>query len=417
MVELFGTTMTALNPHFSHLVCTFCGAEYTTDQPMNLCPKDQRPVQAVYNTTALKSTPWYQPERKDMWRFAGLLPMGEGYRSFGEGYTPLLNYNDQILAAEVGFELYIKDEGKGHSGYGQNPTHSFKDRGMAVVINMAKHYGLAKLAVPTQGNAGDSLAYYAHQMGLGAAVIMPDDTPAPIQGNVASLGFHNPAIKLDMVKGTIKEAGIKMKEKYLPAGYFNVATFQEPGWRIEGKKTMGLELAEPNAMSDDWQLPDVILYPTGGGTGILGMWKAFDELEALGMIGAERPKIIAVQSAATPPVKNAIDQGLFEPEPTAAGETLAVGLNVAGGVGHFKVVDIIRESGGTSIAISEAAIAQHLTQIWQEKHWWMCPEGAACLAALEPLVEDAVIKAGDQVVVFNTGSFEKYLPEVRHLLV
>ncbi len=408
--------MTELNPHLSHLVCTFCGAEYASDTPMNLCPKDQRPVQAVYDTTAIKASQWYHPERQDMWRFAGLLPLNAGFSSQGEGYTPLLDYSDHPLAAAVGFELFIKDEGKGHAGYGQNPTHSFKDRGMAVVSNMAKHYGLTHLAVPTQGNAGDSLAYYAHQMGLSAVVIMPDDTPAPIQGNVAALAFHDANIKLDMVKGTIKEAGMKMKQQYLPAGYFNVATFQEPGWRIEGKKTMGLELAEPNALSEQWQLPDVILYPTGGGTGILGMWKAFDELEALGMIDDKRPKIIAVQSAATPPVKTAIDEGLFEPPATDAGETLAVGLNVAGGVGHFKVVDIIRESGGTSVALSEAEIAEHLTGVWQAKHWWICPEGAACLAALPQLIDQGMIQAGHQVVVFNTGSFEKYLPEVRHLL-
>ncbi|TDR23679.1 threonine synthase [Marinicella litoralis] len=408
--------MTELNPHFSHLACTFCGAQYPKDHLINLCPHDQRPVQAVYDTTGIQATQWYHPERKDLWRFAGLLPMASGFTSHGEGYTPLLDHSSHALAKKHGFQLFIKDEGKGHKDFGQNPTLSFKDRGMAVVINMAKHFGVAKLAVPTQGNAGDSLAFYANEMGIGAVVIMPDDTPAPIQGNVAALAFHNPDIKLEMIKGTIKEAGLLMKEKYLPQGYFNVATFQEPGWRIEGKKTMGLELAEPNRLSEQWALPNVILYPTGGGTGILGMWKAFDELEAMGMIDSQRPKIIAVQSAATPPVKNAIDKDLFEPEPTPAGETLAVGLNVAGGVGHFKVVDIVRQSGGTSIAISEADIAKHLSEIWQDKHWWVCPEGAACLAALKPLIDMNMIKPKDQVVVFNTGSFEKYLPEVRHLL-
>lgn len=383
---------------------------------MNLCPDDHRPVQVIYDAKAIKTTDWYAPQRKNMWRFSGLLPLTTGFQTQGEGFTPLLPYPDHDVAKKVGFELFIKDEGKGHPGFGQNPTLSFKDRGMAVVANMARHFGIEKLTVPTQGNAGDSLAYYANQMDLSAAIIMPDDTPMPIQGNVAALAYQNPKISLDRVKGTIKEAGLLMKEKYVPQGYFNAATFQEPGWRIEGKKTMGLELAEPNIMSDQWQLPDVILYPTGGGTGILGMWKAFDELEDMGMIGSKRPKIIAVQSAATPPVKNAIDKELFEPEATDAGQTLAVGLNVAGGVGHFKVVDIVRKSGGTSVAISEQDIAQHLTKIWQEKHWWMCPEGAACLAAIEPLVETKYIKAKDQVVVFNTGSFEKYLPDVRHLL-
>lgn len=405
-----------LNPHIAHLSCTFCDSQYDLDQVMNLCPKDNRPLQFVYDTDRIKNTDWYQPDRKNMWRFSGLLPISEGYTTLEEGHTPLLDYNDHPLAQQHNFELYVKDEGKGHKGFGQNPTLSFKDRGMAMVINMAQHYKLDKLVVPTQGNAGDSLARYADHTGIAATIIMPDDTPAPIIGNVAALSRKNPNIQLEMVKGTIKEAGLLMKEKFIPQGHFNVATFQEPGWRIDGKKTMGLELAEPNQMSDQWQLPDVILYPTGGGTGILGMWKAFDELEALGMIGAERPKIIAVQSEATPPVKNAIDKNLFEPEATDAGKTLAVGLNVAGGVGHFKVVDIVKKSGGTSVAISEQDIAQQLSHVWQEKHWWICPEGAACLAAIDPLVEQGYIKSKDQVVVFNTCSFEKYLPEVRHLL-
>jgi threonine synthase len=328
----------------------------------------------------------------------------------------LLKYHEHEIAQQYHFQLFIKDEGKGHPNYGQNPTLSFKDRGMAVVINMAKHFALNKLVVPTQGNAGDSLAYYANRTQTKATIIMPDDTPMPIQGNVAALSFHNSDIQLDMVKGTIKEAGLKMKQHYIPKGYFNVATFQEPGWRIEGKKTMGLELAEPNAASDKWQLPDVVLYPTGGGTGILGMWKAFDELQQLGMIDDKRPKIIAVQSQATQPITTAFKNDAFEPAPTQAGTTLAVGLNVAGGVGHFKVLDIIRQSKGTSIAVSESEISSNLSAVWQQKHWWICPEAAACMAALKPLAEQGYIKENEQVVVFNTGSFEKYLPDVRHLL-
>ena len=384
---------------------------------MNLCPDDQRPLEVVYDCESIKAeNNWYHPERESLWRFSGLLPMSEGFYDFGEGYTPLLEYSDHKVAKSYGFELFIKDEGKGHKGFGQNPTLSFKDRGMAVTINMAKHFGLKKLVVPTQGNAGDSLAFYADKMAMEAVIIMPDDTPSPIQGNVAALSFHNPTIHLKMVKGTIKEAGEMMKAEFIPKNYFNVATFQEPGWRIEGKKTMGLELAEPNNMSDSWQLPDVILYPTGGGTGILGMWKAFDELEQLGMIDSKRPKIIAVQSQATQPITQAFENKAFEPIPTQAGQTLAVGLNVAGGVGHFKVLDIVRKSGGVSIAISEEDISKNLSHVWQEKHWWICPEAAACMAALEPLSKKGLIEKGQQVVVFNTGSFEKYLPEVRHLL-
>lgn len=406
-----------LNPNLKLLKCSLCDKHYPKDKIMNLCPDDNRPLEMIYDLAAIKEqNNWYHPEINSLWRFSGILPITEGYMDFGEGYTPLLNYSEYNIAQHYGFELFIKDEGKGHEEYGQNPTLSFKDRGMAVVINMAKHFGLDKLVVPTQGNAGDSLAFYADKVGIEATIIMPDDTPMPIQGSVAALSFHNPNIKLEMVKGTIKEAGELMKSKYIPQGYFNVATFQEPGWRIDGKKTMGLELAEPNNMSDQWELPDVVLYPTGGGTGILGMWKAFDELEALGMIDSKRPKIIAVQSKATQPITTAYDNKAFEPEPTQAGHTLAVGLNVAGGVGHFKVLDIVRKSGGTSIAIDEKEIASHLSQVWKEKNWWICPEAAACMAALKPLSEQGAIQKNDQVVVFNTGSFEKYLPDVRHLL-
>jgi len=407
-----------LNPNIKYLKCSLCEKHFPIDQLMNLCPVDNRPLEIIYDLAAIKEKGnWYHPEIKSMWRFSGILPINEDYKDFGEGFTPLLNYNDHQIAQKYGFELFVKDEGKGHDGYGQNPTLSFKDRGMAMVINMAKHFDLDKLVVPTQGNAGDSLAFYSNKTGVQATIIMPDDTPMPIQGSVAALSFHNPNIKLEMVKGTIKEAGELMKSKYIPKGYFNVATFQEPGWRIDGKKTMGLELAEPNNMSDKWELPDVVLYPTGGGTGILGMWKAFDELEALGMIDSKRPKIIAVQSQATQPITTAYDNQTFEPVPTKAGQTLAVGLNVAGGVGHFKVLDIVRKSGGISIAMSEDEIAINLSQVWQEKHWWICPETAACIAALKPLAQQRVIKKNDQVVVFNTGSFEKYLPDVRHLLL
>ena len=182
---------------------------------MNLCLDDNRPLEVIYDMPAIKEAGnWYYPERKSMWRFSGILPISEGFIDSNEGYTPLLDYNDHGIAKQYGFDLFIKDEGKGHDGYGQNPTLSFKDRGMAVVINMANHFGLDNLVVPTQGNAGDSLAYYADKLGIQATIIMPDDTPMPIQGSVAALSFHNPKIKLEMVKGTIKEAGELMKSKY-----------------------------------------------------------------------------------------------------------------------------------------------------------------------------------------------------------
>ena len=234
---------------------------------------------------------WYKPERLNMWRFGGLLGLDiddavdAGFIvSGGEGATPLIEYPDHALARQLGIRLQIKEEGRHVAGYGANPTQSFKDRGMAMVVSMARLFGLQRLVVPTQGNAGDSLADYALRAGLEAVVVMPDDTPMPVLGKVAALAQMHESIRLDLVQGTIREAGQRMKEQYLSQGYFNVATFQEPGWRIEGKKTLGLELAEPAQGETRWSLPDVIVYPTGGGTGLLGMWKAFDELQSMGLI-------------------------------------------------------------------------------------------------------------------------------------
>ena len=399
---------------------------YSADELMNLCPEDNRPVEMVLDIARLKAergNDWYSPQRKNLWRFGGLLALDPDnpddqphIQSLGEGYTPQLDYCDHPIASKVGLKLEVKDEGKSHPGFGANPTLSFKDRGMVMAVSMAHKFGLKKLVVPTQGNAGDSLAEYGRAAGMEVAVIMPDDTPMPIMGKVAAYARQFDGFSLDIVQGTIREAGALMKERYLPQGYFNMATFQEPGWRIEGKKTLGLELAEPKPGQPNWQLPDAVIYPTGGGTGVLGMWKAFDELEALGMIGSHRPKIFCIQSDVTAPLVQAFESGADDTTPAQAGKTIAYGLNVPGGVGHFKVLEIIRNSGGVALAVDEAQIAEQLQRVWNNKGWWVCPEGAACLAALEPLVEQKLLLKGEHVVVFNTGSFEKYLPQVRDLL-
>ena len=411
----------------SHLRGIASGREYPADEIMNLDPVDNRPVEIVLDIERLKREhpdhDWYHPERLDLWRFGALLALdvndAEDARhivSLGEGATPLESISDP-LADRAGFSLLLKDEGMPRPGHGANPTLSFKDRGMAMVASQARRFGLEKLAVPTQGNAGDSLAAYAMAAGIQAAVIMPDDTPMPVLGRVAAMAKQHANIHLDLVRGTIREAAALMKERYLPEGYFSVATFVEPGWRIEGKKTLGLELAEPREPGGRWRVPDLIVYPTGGGTGILGMWKAFDELQALGLIDSRRPRMVAVQSAATPPVANAFRDGRDEPEAVAAGETVATGLNVAGGVGHFRVLEILRASGGSAVAVDETEIRASLRALWQRGHRWICPEGAACFAALEPLTADGIICKGDEVVIVNTASLEKYLPDVRELLI
>jgi threonine synthase len=400
---------------------------------MNLCPVDDRPLEVIIDVERLLAEKpglsWYNPDRNDMWRFGGLLPLDindDQDRAFicalGEGNTPLLNYNDHPLAQQAGFSLYVKDEGKAHPGYGANPTQSFKDRGMAMTISMARKAGIHRLAVPTQGNAGDSLCEYVQAASMEAVVAMPENTPMPILGRVAALASQSDRFRLELVTGTIREAGMLLKDRWLAkdkwtkADYFSVATFQEPGWRIEGKKTLGLELAEPREPGGPWKLPDVVIYPTGGGTGVLGMWKAWGELECMGLIDAHRPRVICVQSEHTPPLVSAFENGDEDTNPEQAGETLAYGVNVPGGVGHFRVLQIIRASGGSAVAVSETDIHDTLSHVWNNKGWWVCPEGAACLAALPKLFEHGMLKPGDEVVAFNTGSLEKYLPDLRHLL-
>jgi len=411
----------------SCLKCTSCGAEYPAGTLMNLCPNDQRPVEIIIDLERLQAeqpgNDWYHPKRNDMWRFGGLLPLDienpddlRYITTLGEGHTPLLDYSDHPLALQAGFSLQVKDEGKAHPGFGANPTQSFKDRGMSMTVSMARYHGLQQLAVPTQGNAGDSLCEYADAAGIGAVVAMPDDTPLPILGRVAAMAQRSEKFHLLCVEGTIREAGALLKRDWIPQGWFSVATFQEPGWRIEGKKTLGLELAEPQPGQTRWSLPDVIIYPTGGGTGVLGMWKAFSELECLGLIGPERPKMICVQADATRPLVHAFENGLEDTVAAEAGSTLAYGLNVPGGVGHKAVLHIIRESGGMAISIGEKEIHDTLSLVWNERRWWLCPEGAACVAAVAPLLEHGMIAKGDRVVLFNTGSLEKYLPDLRHLL-
>ncbi|TDJ35081.1 MAG: threonine synthase [Gammaproteobacteria bacterium] len=402
------------------LQCLGCGAVYPPDTLMNLCFGDQRPVQMVLDLDQLQreqpNQSWYHPDREDMWRFGGLMPLDsaraddrEDIVSLGEGATMLQDLPDYPLAKRAGFRLRVKNEAV-------NPTGSFKDRGMSVVVSMARRMGVRGLVVPTQGNAGDSLAVYAVAGGLKVAVIMPDDTPAPIISRVSELSRKHAHVVLELVSGTIREASQVMDEIYLPQGYFNCATFQEPGWRIEGKKTLGLEIAEPTANGGEWHLPDVIVYPTGGGTGIVGMWKAFDELQVLGLIGSERPRMICVQSAATAPVVEAFDAGADDTTPVEPGKTLATGLNVPGGVGHQRVLGIIRASSGAAVSVTEEEIASALQELWREHGLWYGPEGAACFAALEQLVQRGLINKGDEVVTFNTGAFDKYLPELKHLL-
>lgn len=416
--------------YVSHLACPSCGATYPADRLMNLCTRDERPVQIVLDLERLRKEHgpdgWWDPSRGDLWRFGGLLPLDvndpEDRRhvvALGEGNTPEIRYEHPI-AAKLGCRLVVKDEGKHHPSFGGNPTLSFKDRGMAMTVSMARALGAMRLAVPTQGNAGDALAAYADAAGLEAAIVMSPDTDRLILGNVAALAALRPErIRLELVPGTIVDCARRVREHYVPEGYFSVATFAEPGWRTDGKKTLGLEMAEPRGdrLADRrWELPDVIVYPTGGGTGVVGMAKAFDELEALGLVGPERPRMICVQSTATTPLVRAFEAGDADITPLPPGSTIATGLNVARNVGHIHVLRILRETGGCALAVDDAAIREVIRTEWRDRRFAWSPEGAATLAALPELADRGLIRPDDRVVLVNTASAEKYLPTIRDAL-
>jgi threonine synthase len=391
------------------------GVEYPAGIPMNLDPVDGRPVEMVLDLERLRrawpDASWYRPGRNDLWRFGALLALdaedpGDArfVVSLGEGATPLLELSGEPAVRGTGLRLLLKDDSR-------NPSGSFKDRGMAMVASQARRLGLRRLAVPTQGNAGDSLVRYALAGDLDVVVAMPPDTPAPIREAVASAArLHPGRVHLELAGPTIREAGARLKERWLPQGWFSVATFQEPGWRIEGKKTLGLELAEPSPGETRWHVPDAVIYPTGGGTGVLGMWKAWNELQALGLLDARRPRLYCVQSQATRPLVDAFERGATDTTPVVAGATVAVGLNVPGGVGHARVLEIIRASGGAAVAVAEADIEAQLTRARAAHALDIGTEGAACFAALPQLLEQGWLRRGERVVIVNTGSLAKYRP-------
>jgi threonine synthase len=397
---------------------------------MNLCPEDGRAVQVVLDLERLLvergRDGWWNPSERSLWRFGGLLPLDlndPADRRFivsrGEGNTPSLPY-PHPWSDRLGCRFEVKDEGTPHAEFGSNPTLSFKDRGMSMTVSMAKALGLSRLVVPTQGNAGDSLAEYAVHGNIEAMIVLSPETDMPVLGRVAALAaLHPQQVRFELVPGTIVEASKRAHEYFVPQGYFSVATFREPGWRTEGKKTLGLEMAEPagDRLADRrWKLPDVIVYPTGGGTGVVGMAKAFDELERLGLVDSRRPRMICVQSEASMPLVRAFEAGDVDITPQPAGKTIATGLNVAQNVGHINVLRIVRETGGCVVSVSDVAIQKVIRQEWRERRFAWSPEGAATLAALPELADRGQIQPGDRVVLVNTASAEKYLPTIRSYL-
>ena len=382
--------------HFTHLACTACGKEHDKNVPQNLCTACGKPLFAHYDLAAAGRTLTKQSlagRVKSLWRYREVLPVKSetDIVSLGEGFTPLLRA--PRLGAKHGMaRLYIKDEA-------QNPTGSFKARGMTTAVSMAKQYGLKKLAVPSAGNAAGALAAYAARAGMEAHIFMPKDTPRANVIECEQMGAH-----VTLINGLITDCGAEVAKRKQAEGWFDVSTLKEP-YRAEGKKTLGYELAEQL----DWKLPDVILYPTGGGTGLIGMWKAFDEMQKLGWIGSERPRMFTVQATGCQPIVRAFESGeKFAAEHVGA-QTKASGLRVPKAIGDFIMLDALRKSGGGAVAVPDEDMISSTREVGAAEGVFVAPEGAACYAAMKKLLADGTIKANDTTVLFNTSTGLKYL--------
>ncbi len=380
----------------SHLECTLCGASFESEALHRLSACCARPLYARYDLNSVGERLRREDLRgrsADLWRYAELLPVRDPRHAvrLGEGWTPLLE--TPRLAAETGVrQLWIKDEG-------QNPTASFKARGLCMAISRARELGVTEVALPSAGNAGSATAAYAAASGIRAHITVPRDTPLPILEEIRALGAD-----LELLDGLISDCGARVAEGAREHGWFDLSTLKEP-YRVEGKKTMGYELAEQL----DWRLPDAIIYPTGGGTGLVGMWKAFDEMEQLGWIGAERPKMISVQAAGCAPIVRAWERGEEFAEPWEGAETYASGLRVPGAVGDFLILQAIRQSGGAAVAVSDAEMKEWTPTVGRLTGVFCAPEGAATAAAIPRLLEMEALTPDDFVVLFNTGSGLKYI--------
>ena len=375
----------------THLECTRCGEHYPADRPQTVCPKDSGILYARYDLANIKRT--FSSARlagrtPTMWRYDAVLPDANPV-TLGEGFTPMLSSREYP-------NVYIKDEGL-------NPTGSFKARGLSAAVTMARHFHLKKLAIPSAGNAAGALAAYSAAAGLEAHIFMPKDVP---MANRVECDYYGAQVTL--VDGLISDcarrvAELKNSDSWEKDGWFDVSTTKEP-YRVEGKKTMGYEVAEQLG----WRMPQGIIYPTGGGVGLLGMWKAFEEMEALRWIGSERPKMISVQSAGCAPIVKAWDEGKPSSEMWANAATLASGLRVPKPYGDYLILDILKKSKGTAVSATDSEILD-ATRHWAKAEGiFAAPEGAACLVAYRKLLSTGFFKPEDTVILFNTGTGLKY---------
>ena len=379
--------------YFTHLECSRCAQTYAPNVPWNLCTECGKPLFSRYALDDVANT-WDKSSLSgrdaSMWRYAELLPVIDPRYvvSLNESMTPLLPA--QRLGASLGLKaLWVKDESR-------LPTGSFKARGLAMAVSKAKELGLTKLAIPSAGNAATALASYAAQAGMEAHIFMPQDAPL-FNRNTCQLAGAD----VTLIDGLITDAGKIVAERKEAEGWFDVSTLKEP-YRVEGKKTMGLEIAE----QFNWELPDVIIYPTGGGTGIVGMWKVFQELEAIGWIDGKRPRMVSVQSAGCGPIVKAWQEGATAAEPWENAQTTAAGLRVPQAVGDFLILDAIYQSNGAAIAVTDEEIEKALKTLATYEGILACPEGAATVAGLSKLVEAKEIQPDNRIVLFNTGGYQ-----------
>ncbi|MDJ0943948.1 MAG: threonine synthase [Kiloniellales bacterium] len=379
----------------THLECSMTGQRYEADKVQGLSEVG-RPLLVRYDLEALGkvvSKAALAARRTGFWRYREFLPVRKAANvvSLGEVVTPMIP-----LSRLSDGEIIVKDEGR-------LPTGSFKARGLALAVSMAKELGLEHLAMPTNGNAGAAMAAYASQAGLRTTIFCPDDTP---EINVSEIKLQG--AKVYKVNGLINDCGKIVGAGKESVGWFDVSTLKEP-YRIEGKKTMGLELAEQLG----WELPDVIFYPTGGGTGLIGMWKAFAELEAIGWIGAKRPRMVAVQATGCAPIVKAYEAGEEHAPLWEDAQTYAAGIRVPIAVGDFLILRAVRESGGFAIAVTDEAIRSALEEVAAVEGLLLCPEGAATYAAYKTALADGRVKPGETAVLFNCATGLKYpLPKV-----
>jgi threonine synthase len=385
------------------LQCSACGASFDAEAVHGVCPRCQKVLFARYDLKAIEAsvTPDdLRGRRWDMWRYWELLPLRDEANlvTLGEGMTPLLDVDEGVCArlGLRGGRLGIKDEGK-------NPTGSFKARGMAAAISKARELGITEVALASAGNAGSAAAAYAVRAGINAHVAVPRDVP---QINLVEMQLSGADVTL--VDGLIDEAGRVSHARATEQGWFELNTLKEP-YRQEGKKTLGFELAEQGGWGADC-LPDVIVFPTGGGTGIVGMWKAFEELGALGWIGPKRPKMVVVQSTGCAPLVRAWDQGADHAQPWEGATTIAAGIRVPSAIGDYLVLRAIRESGGTAVAVSDDEIRAGQREMAREVGIYSCPEGGATWAALKALRRGGFLGGKEDVVLFATGIGTKYEP-------